>query len=820
MMTTKNKMPDVVKINILNKFDKMKDFKLLDEKKNDNIINNIEIIDADKLNYIVSNFDEIKKHLRPSNRDCYYDPLTICKKLLLNSKNGETPVIYKQTNSVGRHFAIKSISLQSTPREIRHTIAMKYYNDIDIVNAHPIFLLHLCKKYKIECYNLEKYVINRDKILQTIHEDKDTAKVIVLSLLNGGTKAYKNLKKKCKFIINFKNELNSIREEICALDCFKEKFAKHKKKKKKEKKDFNIEGSFINILLCDIESTVLQCMYDFYKRNKYTALVFDGLMLLKSIFPDLISCEYYVFEMLGIEIKLKIKKMNEGLQIPNDIEKYEDVVYDFYRDYTKLINNPIEEDHLLQWAYNSIVICDGGGKEVFITKNASYDNLTEQNTTEFKIVKTQDIMKNLDINILVLNSSYDPVLAKKVNDGVISVDTLTEEQKISLIEFKKERKIKDFIDKYRIFRKIRNVNKISFIPHLKAKTPYKKIKALDCFNSFTGFPLDDGKNILNDNVFENSKLYNHLLNEIMNGDIGEFNHFLDHIADMIQCPETIRANAHVFKTAQGMGKGMMAFWVSKLIGASHYISFEDIKNYFSNFNVSSTGKLLKVIEEVVEKGDAFSKHDILKGHIAMTRERCEPKGIDAYVLDHVARYWFFTNNEDALYIPNDDRRYTLHRSNDRYANNKEYFTPMWEDIKNADYCKSCFNFFVNRKYDEKNVMQYYPTQYKNEQKMRNIGLGVKFLIESIQTNFKDFDEKEMEDFKITSTEIKCIYKDWCIDNGCKFSYTSLKTQWNKIGLGREKVFKINKKNKRGYVLKPDDVLEKLKNFLKDDKFSF
>ena len=56
-------------------------------------------------------------------------------------------VNYKQVHkNIGRYFAEGSLSLQSLPREIRHTIAKEFYYDIDIINAHPEILYQYCNK--------------------------------------------------------------------------------------------------------------------------------------------------------------------------------------------------------------------------------------------------------------------------------------------------------------------------------------------------------------------------------------------------------------------------------------------------------------------------------------------------------------------------------------------------------------------------------------------------------------------------------------------------------------------------------------------------
>ena len=51
-----------------------------------------------------------------------YDPWLMADKFLKNSKDGTINVAYKQTENKGRYHAIRGISLQGMPVEIRHTI--------------------------------------------------------------------------------------------------------------------------------------------------------------------------------------------------------------------------------------------------------------------------------------------------------------------------------------------------------------------------------------------------------------------------------------------------------------------------------------------------------------------------------------------------------------------------------------------------------------------------------------------------------------------------------------------------------------------------
>jgi len=72
-------------------------------------------------------------------------------------------------------------------------------------------------------------------------------------------------------------------------------------------------------------------------------------------------------------------------------------------------------------------------------------------------------------------------------------------------------------------------------------------------------------------------------------------------------------------------------------------------------------------------------HDRLKGDQAKKYERIEKKGIDAYTIRNCARFWFFTNNRNATRVEGGARRNTYHEISGRYANNIEYFKPIWEE---------------------------------------------------------------------------------------------------------------------------------------------
>jgi len=316
--------------------------------------------------------------------------------------------------------------------------------------------------------------------------------------------------------------------------------------------------------------------------------------------------------------------------------------------------------------------------------------------------------------------------------------------------------------------------------------------------------------------FTESRIFKHLRDEMMDGNEGEFNHFLDHIADMIQDPMHIKTNGHLFYTKLGMGKGMLAEFVGRLIGADHAISFENTEAYFGQFNAEQQNKLLKIFEEVSDKGAAFSNHDRLKGDQSKKNERVEPKGIDVYYVRHCARFWYFTNNENALYIEGDDRRFTCHKANNRYANNIDYFKGIWEEVRDTNFCKNAFEFFATREYNIRNAYECYNTTYKKQQKEMNIPNGLKFMKELVENHFETV---AMDDDKVKAKTLGEAFRVWCVDNGVKYHLGTFKTQLKKLEI-EDSSIRYEGVKAKCYTLATNDLKRRFSEYLKDPDFEF
>jgi hypothetical protein len=251
-----------------------------------------------KLQWILTNKDNVKKQLIKKGR--WSDNWTPWKQLeKYYNLSGKKQVIYTQRNE-GRVFAQGAQGLQSIAREFRHTIAQGYYQDLDMVNAHPSILQYLCRLDKISTPYLDEYVADREGIISEIG-DRDTVKTLILKLTNGGGSPSDN-----KWVQGYADEMTMIHSKFAEIR--KVEFEEYSK----GKDQYNIKAKFMNILLCRYEHLLLMEIFEYFGKPEDAVLCFDGIMLNKSIEIDTGKIEKHITDKYGIRMKLKIKPMTEG----------------------------------------------------------------------------------------------------------------------------------------------------------------------------------------------------------------------------------------------------------------------------------------------------------------------------------------------------------------------------------------------------------------------------------------------------------------------------------------------------------------------------
>ena len=151
--------------------------KNLKKTTNKPIVTLYERVDKDKILRLLSS---------PELTDDEKNALHRYKQKILNNY---VPVNYfysKTCNNFGRLYAEGSISLQNFRKGIRHALADSLYDDIDMVNAHPVLLSQYCEKNNIKHKLLKDYVDNREVWLTNIMDfhcvSRDCAKKLILKL--------------------------------------------------------------------------------------------------------------------------------------------------------------------------------------------------------------------------------------------------------------------------------------------------------------------------------------------------------------------------------------------------------------------------------------------------------------------------------------------------------------------------------------------------------------------------------------------------------------------------------------------------------------
>lgn len=386
-----------------------------------------EYFDTIKLKAIIDNFETLKSQIREEVTDGaqenYGSPLeTVLSNYLkaskpINDKHSCISVTYnksKNSNGYGRMFSHRGLSLQSLPREIRHTISNELYVDIDIVNCHPNLLIQYAEKNNLRCKYIKLYSDNREdffkKFKNECNLDRDYIKKSILAILNGSPG--KSILKKTNNNRLFKKlikEVEAIHTYIYDNEKEYRKIGdKNALQKQKNGGFYNPKGSTCNVMLCDIENKILNCMINYLQENQYinndVVLVFDGFMMLrehllnKDIENIMRELETEVYEQLKYNIQLTVKMMNQTIEISNELlnkvklQKNDKPLIAMNDDDASIILLNIIKDNIIKcetklyYKYNNI----------WITNEKEIDNLlklklAELNIRKYKVATKEDI---------------------------------------------------------------------------------------------------------------------------------------------------------------------------------------------------------------------------------------------------------------------------------------------------------------------------------------------------------------------------------------------------------------------------------------------
>jgi len=151
---------------------------------------------------LLSNSERYDNILEKDNNEetdlkyCFFNLINYCKKLKKNEYKLNDIKYKKGKNTTNGRDYVDGLGLQLINREFRGCLVNNLFLDFDMINCHPVILLHYCKKYNINCYNLEFYCNNRNDILnEFLDKDelkKEQCKMLFIKSLNTEYKVKKS----------------------------------------------------------------------------------------------------------------------------------------------------------------------------------------------------------------------------------------------------------------------------------------------------------------------------------------------------------------------------------------------------------------------------------------------------------------------------------------------------------------------------------------------------------------------------------------------------------------------------------------------------
>ena len=194
-------------------------YKLMQDKVPESSFHFNENINSDKLKFLEQHFDESYMHYGkfkdPSTKKTITDKKTALSYIQKRGKeyNKTNQIKYSSRSKVGR-LTTSAWCLQNMNKICRHFLSDGNNYDIDIVNAHPTFLLWWCNIFQVPCKNLDEYVNRREECFEeymTFHNcDRDEAKDNFLSLINDENKLIRH----DDVLYDFYNEIKDIQKKL------------------------------------------------------------------------------------------------------------------------------------------------------------------------------------------------------------------------------------------------------------------------------------------------------------------------------------------------------------------------------------------------------------------------------------------------------------------------------------------------------------------------------------------------------------------------------------------------------------------------------
>jgi hypothetical protein len=325
----------------------------------------------------------------------------------------------------------------------------------------------------------------------------------------------------------------------------------------------------------------------------------------------------------------------------------------------------------------------------------------------------------------------------------------TETDKIDTVDSKGKAKQTNFIDLWLEDKQQRKHNKIIFDP--------STLENGEDYNCWTGFKH---KNYEVNNFVEADSKFLKLLKRVVNDDIN-YEYVKQWIAHIIQKPYIKTKVAIIlYSETKGIGKNCIVDGINKLL-EGYTAKVEDIEDITKNFNSHLVNKLFITGDEICAKARKVA--DRLKETITRTTQNLEKKGVDSIQIADYTNWFFTTNNYDAFYVEEGDRRLNLIKClEQKFLQSEEYY----EEINNSNKMADLFNYFRTYKITYKigTSAELPTTTYKKNLQFNNKAGYIQALYKQPQI---------YKECKLTVNEFIKISNEYCKSNHIRTTTDSI-----------------------------------------------
>ena len=565
-------------------------------------------------------------------------------------------------------------------RQARAVLAAPYYVDVDMVNCQPCIFAQKLKLHDIACPLLDRYVADRGACLEDVKRacgvGPEAAKNLFIRLMYlGGVSAWArdhgvDPSTVPGWVDALKAELRSNAEHLIALPDLEEfravcgRRAGEDDTTEASEDAASVASPLATMLAVYLQSAECECvraLVDAVRADGFVvgAIICDGVLVEKA---DALTSESgsrlrrwsaAIMRKTGLTVDLAVKRMNDEDPQWTDVDASASADDDAWLKGHVLLRY---EDMKPLWERSAFKIVKSGNyvreeleaRDIFSDKML-HDSYKHLHYAVFKQGARGDARASVSVSMM-------PFIARWTKDPRI-------------------RSFKDMV-----------------------LMPPPMVVPPDTYNIWNGFAVERYVPAAPVDVdSEAVRAFVSFFDTLLGHKTDEVKYVLDWFAQIFQQPSVKTGIAILFCGCEGAGKNRATDLFRLMVGSKdRFLQTASPSNtLFGRFNRVREGKLLIVINES-SGSDNFAANDLIKDMITCDEFVSEGKGTNSYAIACFARFIFTTNNDNALKITPDSRRYYVKEVSSALKGNHEYFRVLSAHIDDPHGRYEFYKFLMAR----------------------------------------------------------------------------------------------------------------------------